>query len=156
MASRWAPGVAEPSGPVMALPPRAMTTREVTLRTLAPCVLAVKYPVSPRPHRRSGRENRFLAARSAIWSVGAGSARVGRRGVVARADRALQPSDVVPHAVLPADAPVDPHGLEAERPVQALAGGVGQRHPGEQHPVAAGLEPVEQRLVERPARAAAP
>ena len=36
IASRWASGVAEPSGPVIALPPRAITTRrEVISQTLA-------------------------------------------------------------------------------------------------------------------------
>ena len=43
MASRWAPGVADPSGPVIALPPRAITTRRVTTSTLAGFLLAVKY-----------------------------------------------------------------------------------------------------------------
>src|SRR5829696_3821342 len=44
MASRCAAGVADPSGPVIALPPRAITTRrDVTQRTLAGFLLAVKY-----------------------------------------------------------------------------------------------------------------
>src|SRR4051794_22660282 len=44
-ASRWADGVADPSEPVMALPPRAITTRrEVIPETLAGDSLAVKYP----------------------------------------------------------------------------------------------------------------
>src|SRR3712207_3188057 len=44
MASRCACGVAEPSDPVMALPPRAITTRcDVTPWTLAADSLAVKY-----------------------------------------------------------------------------------------------------------------
>src|SRR4051794_18243773 len=45
IAARCAPGVAEPSGPVMALPPRAITTRREgsTPATLAGTSLAVKY-----------------------------------------------------------------------------------------------------------------
>jgi len=58
IAYRWAPGVAAPSGPVMALPPRAITTRrDVTSATLAADSLAVKYLFGldepPQHHRRS-------------------------------------------------------------------------------------------------------
>src|SRR3712207_1687573 len=45
IASRCAAGVAEPSGPVIALPPRAMTTRPgVTPRTVTGFLSALKYP----------------------------------------------------------------------------------------------------------------
>src|SRR3954451_528780 len=60
IASRWAFGVAEPSGPVMALPPRAITTRrDVTRRTLAADYLAVKY----RSERSAPPEVEAVAAR---------------------------------------------------------------------------------------------
>jgi hypothetical protein len=42
MASCCAPGVADPSGPVIALPPRAITARVLTGATLAAFLLAVK------------------------------------------------------------------------------------------------------------------
>src|SRR5688572_17226244 len=126
MASRWAPGVAEPSGPVMALPPKAITTRRVTPATLVRFLLAVKYLLS---------------------------AQLDRRTVVA--DRALHPADVVPVAVLPTDPPLDADRLEAHRPVQSLARRVGQGHARDQPSVAAPGQPLEQGLVQRAAGSAA-
>jgi hypothetical protein len=52
---------------------------------------------------------------------------LGRR-VLPRGDRALDPSDVVPSAVLPADTPVGFDGLEPHGAVQAGARVVRQRH----------------------------
>ena len=69
-ASRWAPGVAAPSGPVMALPPSAITTR-VTASTLAGFLLAVKYSV--------GGNTLLTGARSRRRRGPAGSRRPRRR-----------------------------------------------------------------------------
>src|SRR4051812_23137613 len=113
IAFRCAPGVAEPSGPVIALPPRAITTRRVTPATLVGFLLAVKY--------LSAKDLR--SAQLARWTV--------------VADRTLHPADVVPGAVLPADPPLHADGREAERAVQPLARLVGQGHAGDQPPVAA-------------------
>src|SRR4051794_34649533 len=74
IAARCAPGVAEPSGPVIALPPSAITTRRagLTSGTLVAVALAVKYHVRPAgpPHRRGQWK---LYPRSDAYDVGKAS-----------------------------------------------------------------------------------
>src|SRR5438128_994991 len=68
-------------------------------------------------------------------------------------DRPLDPGDIVPRAVFPADAPVSSDRLESQGAVQTDARVIGQRYPREGHPEAAGGKPIQQRGVESAAGA---
>src|SRR3569833_2686651 len=67
----------------------------------------------------------------------------------------LDPGDVAPRAVLPADPAVDARGFEPECAVQARAGVVRKCHPGEGAVETVVPQAFEERLVQRAAGAGA-
>src|SRR6266700_6107743 len=122
-------------------------------------------PTGRRPRARCGRSRwrRPHAARNPardpprapVTRTNAVSARL-RGRIPACGDRALRPGDVVPGAVLPSDAAVDPDRFESHGTVQAFARGVRQCRAGDRGAEAALGEAGEQRVVQQAAAAGAP